>query len=467
MTPMTSELTGGTAPTATTDARGTAISARGASLALHRDGRGAPPPRSAQGAQRGPRPRARRDDREYRLYSSQEQRSLWGCIARRKQPDLHHGLVRPGPVSCAALAMRSRHRVPRGYVLIELLVSAVVACTVLGVLLRLAVMAQNTVRTQGDLADLQQRLRVAVEAIRRDLLAAGAGPSNGALRGPLIDAFAPVLPGRSGVSGADAELSYHPDRITIVYVPRDGSQTRLAGSMAGPGAPLLLDANAPGCPSGNVCGFNAGDRVLIYAPAEGDGGYDIFTVSAADATQALLLPGTPLSRAYPADSRVVTIVQRVYYLDRPGRRLMVYDGNRSDVPLVDHVVDLRFRYYGDPAPASVSPPPDGLANCAYAAGTPPLPLLPDLGGIGLVLLTAGQLTDGPACGRAPARFDADLRRLRRIGVALRLETEGAEFRGSGPAFANPGTSLDADRYIPDIEIAFDVAPRNLLNTSLR
>jgi hypothetical protein len=216
-----------------------------------------------------------------------------------------------------------------------------------------------------------------------------------------------------------------------------------------------------------VCGFNAGDRVLIYAPAEGDGGYDIFTVSAADATQALLLPDAPLSRAYPADSRVVTIVQRVYYLDRSGRRLMVYDGNRSDVPLVDHVVDLRFRYYGDPAPASVSPPPDGLSSCAYAAGPPPLPLLPDLGGIGLVPLTAGQLTDGPVCGRAPARFDADLLRLRRIGVALRLETEGAEFRGSGPAFANPGTSLDASRYIPDIEIAFDVAPRNLLNTSLR
>jgi hypothetical protein len=79
MTPMTSELTGGTAPTATTDARGTAISARGASLALHRDGRGAPP--------------ARRDDREYRLYSREEQRSPRGCIARRMQPDLHHGLL--------------------------------------------------------------------------------------------------------------------------------------------------------------------------------------------------------------------------------------------------------------------------------------------------------------------------------------------------------------------------------------
>ena len=115
----------------------------------------------------------------------------------------------------------------------------------------------------------------------------------------------------------------------------------------------------------------------------------------------------------------------------------------------------------------MTPPADGLSNCAYAAGTPPVPLLADLGGTVLTPLTAGQLTDGPACGRAPARFDVDLLRVRRIGVSLRLETEGAEFRGGGAAFANPGTSLDADRYRPDLQVTFDVAPRNLLNTGIR
>jgi len=39
-----------------------------------------------------PRP-ARRDDREYREYLSEEQRSRRGCIARRMQPDVHHGLL--------------------------------------------------------------------------------------------------------------------------------------------------------------------------------------------------------------------------------------------------------------------------------------------------------------------------------------------------------------------------------------
>lgn len=374
--------------------------------------------------------------------------------------------VRVGP-GARDNAHNTAHNTAYGYVLLELLVSAAVVCTLLGVLLRFCVIAQSSVRAQGDLTDLQQRLRVAVEAMRRDLLAAGAGLSNGLSRGPLVDAFAPVLPARSGASGADPELSYHADRITVFHVPGDASQTRLTADMSGGGDPLGIDGDAPGCPSGNLCGFNAGDRVLIYAPAAGDGAHDIFTVSAVDRTLALLIPDAPLSRTYPAGSRVATIVQRVYYLDRAGRRLMVYDGDRSDVPLVDHVVGLRFTYYADPAPTSVTPPLEGTSNCAYAAGVPPVPVLQDLGGTALVALTAGQLTDGPVCGRLPARFDADLLRVRRIGVSLRLETEGAEFRGSGPAFANPGTSLDADRYIPDVQVTFDVAPRNVINTGLR
>ncbi len=36
---------------------------------------------------------ARRDDREYREYLSEEQRSQRGSIVRRMQPDFHHGLL--------------------------------------------------------------------------------------------------------------------------------------------------------------------------------------------------------------------------------------------------------------------------------------------------------------------------------------------------------------------------------------
>src|SRR5712691_11532707 len=68
------------------------LAARGESLASHRDGRGAS--------------LARRDDREYREYLREKQRSQprgpqrgtrvgvgLGCIARRMQPGFYHGLL--------------------------------------------------------------------------------------------------------------------------------------------------------------------------------------------------------------------------------------------------------------------------------------------------------------------------------------------------------------------------------------
>ncbi len=39
---------------------------------------------------------ARRDEREYREYLNEEQRSQLGCSAGRMQLDFHHGLLRPG-----------------------------------------------------------------------------------------------------------------------------------------------------------------------------------------------------------------------------------------------------------------------------------------------------------------------------------------------------------------------------------
>ena len=222
-------------------------------------------------------------------------------------------------------------RSQKGYVLVEMLISAAIVGALAGVLVQFAIAAHGAVTVQADVADLQQRLRVATDALRHDLLAAGAGPST-----PLIDFFAPILPARIG-TGADPELSYHADRISITYVPDTRSQTALRAGMAGPGAPLAIDVTAPGCPAGGSCGFARGDRALVFSKEA----HDAFTVR--DADGGTVSPSAPLSHAYSAGSRVVGIVHRVYYLDRPGKRLMVYDGDRSDMPLVDHVVDLRFR----------------------------------------------------------------------------------------------------------------------------
>jgi len=68
-------------------------------------------------------PRARRDDREYRQYLKEEQRSPrrgprrgsrvgvgWGCIARRMQPDFHDGLLSVTPLNPKVLRALSPRR---------------------------------------------------------------------------------------------------------------------------------------------------------------------------------------------------------------------------------------------------------------------------------------------------------------------------------------------------------------------
>jgi len=347
-----------------------------------------------------------------------------------------------------------------GYVLVEMLVSTAVMCAVLAVLLQLAVTGQHVLRTQSDAADLQQRLRVAVVAMQRDLLLAGAGPTQGAWRGRLVDLFAPVVPARTGARRGDAELSHFSDRISIVYVPDVPAQTSLTRTMASAGAPLGIDPVAAGCPAGGSCGFSPGDRALIFDPARVGGGHDLFTVEGAGAGQ-LLAPAGAISKAYPAGSPVVQVVQRIYYLDRAGNRLMVYDGESSDVPLVDHVVDLRVAYYADPSPNSVPSPPTGTSTCVFAAGDPPVPLLANLEGLAPKRLAPVHLTDGPVCGHAPNRFDGDLLRVTRIAVTIRLEAEAAELRGSGAAFVRSGTSRDGTLYVADQQVTFEVSPRNM------
>jgi hypothetical protein len=92
---------------------------------------------------------------------------------------------------------------------------------------------------------------------------------------------------------------------------------------------------------------------------------------------------------------------------------MRYDGQESDLPLADHVVGLEFDYFGA----------DGtqLAAAAFQDG----PWFPD--------------------DEDRNRFDMDLLKIRRVRVTLRVQPASAALR----------------RLLPDREIRFDVAPRNL------
>jgi type II secretory pathway pseudopilin PulG len=296
-----------------------------------------------------------------------------------------------------------------GFTLVEMIMAAALMCAITAVLLQLALMAQQAVIRQDGVADLQQRMRVASSALQRDLLLAGAGPSQGPARGGLANHFPPILPARSGLRDADPELSYASDRISVLYVPDSRSQTSLVAAIAGPSAPLLIDAGRPGCPPDDSCGFSPGDRALVF-DSSGSGAYDIFTVGSAGAGQIAGVAGSTWSHLYPVGSPVAAVIQRVYYLDRTTRRLMLYDGDQSDGPLVDGVSELRFSYYEAESGA---------------------------------MFTQSELVDGPVHGAAPNRFDADLLRVRRVRVTLTLDALEAASTDSRPR-----------------RITFDVSPRN-------
>jgi hypothetical protein len=106
-----------------------------------------------------------------------------------------------------------------------------------------------------------------------------------------------------------------------------------------------------------------------------------------------------------------------------------------------------------------------VENCVFTGEVPPRPKLATMGGRGaLVRLGRAELTDGPWCPDEanPNRWDADLLRIRKVAITLRLQSAVAALRGpAGVLFAHGGTSVDANRWVPDQTVRFDVSPRNL------
>jgi hypothetical protein len=96
---------------------------------------------------------------------------------------------------------------------------------------------------------------------------------------------------------------------------------------------------------------------------------------------------------------------------------------------------------------------------------PRLAVLASGGGVDTVAeLTSAQLTDGPWCPDAanPNRWDADLLRIRRIDVTLRIESANGALRGPASVlFMHGGTSTSGSRWLPDQEVTFQVSPRNM------
>ena len=354
----------------------------------------------------------------------------------------------------------ARLRSEAGYSIIELLVSSAIMITVTGAIFGLVNPSQGTSQTVPEVSDLQQRARVSSDVLFKELLMAGAGTYQGPVRSPLLSFFAPVIPRRMGMIAPDPYNVFKTDAITVHYIPNTYSQTTITNSMP-PNSNELKVADQPNCPSGHqLCGFEEGMEVIIF---DTSGHFDTFVITQVqDSAGHLQHQGVDLSYGYDVGASVTVVRGYGFYLDRNTNQLMQETAGKA-VPIVDNVVDLRFDYFGDPAPPTTPKPDAGNANCLYdATGTLlPMPTLtPDEGP--LATLTEAMLEDGPWCGANGNRFDADLYRLRKVRVTLRLQVAAAALRGANTLlFRNPGVARDSARQVPDYRVSFDVTPRNL------
>jgi prepilin-type N-terminal cleavage/methylation domain-containing protein len=384
-----------------------------------------------------------------------------------------------------------RHTHQDGFSLIEMTVAMGLMLVVTASIFSLVNPGQGNFVAEPEVADLQQRTRVGQDTLYKDLLMAGAGSYSGQNPMALSYFFAPVMPFRQGRLQKDPPGTFRDDTITMLLVPATTAQTSIAQDMPAQSAELKVNPD-PGCPPSKpdqLCGFEEGMTVLIY---DEEGSYDTFTITQIqDPALHLQHNLEDLSKKYGVGSKIVQIQSHTYYLKTDVAtktfQLMHYDGAGADVPIVDNVVGLQFEYFGDPQPPVTNgkpladavgpwttygpkPKPLVLTNCVFVNdGSPvPAPRLPVLGPGGttttLVKLTKEQLTDGPWCpdDNNPNRFDADLLRIRKIGVRIRLQTGNDSLRGPASAlFTYGGTSRGGNKYLPDQEVRFQVTPRNL------
>src|SRR5712691_2547823 len=181
-----------------------------------------------------------------------------------------------------------------GFSLLEIVIATALMLLVTAGVFSMMDPAHGSFATEPEVADLQQRLRVAADTLSKDLIVAGAGAYLGTNVGSLSAFFAPVLPFRQGATSDDPPGTFAADRITLIYVPSTASQTTLSAALTP--FPLALQVNAEsGCPrDGSLCGLTKGMSVLVY---DDTGAYDMFTITSVTGASAQMAINRPADAA--------------------------------------------------------------------------------------------------------------------------------------------------------------------------
>jgi len=372
----------------------------------------------------------------------------------------------------------------RGFTLVELLIASTLTMLILGSAVAMAAAARRALDVEPAALDTVRRMREGVTTLAGVLAAAGggAGVSDPAVS---LGASVPLVRPLTTLTGAPGP------RFTALSVLRaaSGGVGKVIQPQPGPAGSLTLNRPGSGCAlTPVVCGFDVGDAVVIF---DSRGHADVFEIGAVSDELARITPRQPLSYAYTTGASVMAV-----RLDRFGL-LPQADGSQvltritfagAREPMVDGVVDLAFHVWGRASAPQVRDAATGPGLAQYGlhplepfetdpedvfpagvhcmiarTATAPVSRLatyasdPD----GLARLEPSHFSDGPWCAfdGAPGAYDADLFRLQRVDIHLRVEVQSAEFRGpAGRLFTRGGTAdRNAPRWIPDRTLVASVA----------
>ena len=231
-----------------------------------------------------------------------------------------------------------------GFSVMEMLIATAVIMAVTGTVFQLMNPSQGAFLAQNNTMDMQQRLRLGVDTLAKDLMMAGAGTYAGSGSGSLGNFFAPILPYRTGNITPDPSGSFFTDRVTVMYVPPTSAQTSIRDDMPSNSSEIKVNQQ-PGCPSGNdLCGFYEGMTVLIF---DATGAFETFQITQVqDPALHLQHQGQDFQKSYGAGTNISQIAAYTYWFkndDVSGTyQLMRYDGYQTDLPIVDNIVGLNF-----------------------------------------------------------------------------------------------------------------------------
>ena len=227
-------------------------------------------------------------------------------------------------------------RSARGFSLVELLV-AMTICAVISAGVVIAVPpARAAFAVIPAEIELQQRTRVAVDAITQAIRSAGG------------DTLPAVLPS-SAVSGRFTRLQVINRSVNAAQGVLYQHQDDVIGALSL--APLPCPALAV------VCGFGRGATAVI---TDGSGRFDVFGVASTDAATRRLTPDRAFVPRYAAGSVVVEADVDTFQLEAQpdrSRTLVRVSAGRAVLPIVDRVESLTFELSGVDDSGALQPLP--------------------------------------------------------------------------------------------------------------